>query len=190
MSGFDDDFGEMVGDREAPPVAEEVLAADDPAAEFLAREQEQLGDLEADIRPLSVSPQKSPIIVEKKVKEEPAVIREWREKQMEMLRKKDEEEENSRNRMRDQAAQELADWYAQNAIQMDKLRETNRAAMESAEKTFVAQIEPIQPGSEWDRVSKLCDFNPKTSKNVKDVSRMRSIILQLKSSPGAPTATV
>ena len=73
---------------------------------------------------------------------------------------------------------------------MDKLRETNRAAMESAEKTFVAQIEPIQPGSEWDRVSKLCDFNPKTSKNVKDVSRMRSIILQLKSSPGAPTATV
>ena len=33
------------------------------------------------------------------------MIREWREKQMEMLRKKDEEEENSRNRMRDQAAQ-------------------------------------------------------------------------------------
>merc|ERR1711862_718962 len=101
MSGFDDDFGEMVGDKEAPPpLVEEVLAADDPAAEFLAREQEQLGDLEADIGPLSVSPQKSPIIVEKKVKEEPAVIREWREKQMEMLRKKDEEEENSRNRER------------------------------------------------------------------------------------------
>ena len=54
MSGFDDDFGEMVGDKEAPPpVVEEVLAADDPAAEFLAREQEQLGDLEADIGPLS-----------------------------------------------------------------------------------------------------------------------------------------
>ena len=54
MSGFDDDFGEMVGDKEAPPpVVEEVPAADDPAAEFLAREQEQLGDLEADIGPLS-----------------------------------------------------------------------------------------------------------------------------------------
>ena len=70
------------------------------------------------------------------------------------------------------------------------MRETNRAAMENTDKTFVAQIEPIQPGSEWDRVSKLCDFNPKTSKNVKDVSRMRSIILQLKSSPGAATAAV
>ena len=35
------------------------------------------------------------------------------------------------------------------------------------------------------RVSKLCDFNPKTSKNVADVSRMRSIILQLKQGPAA-----
>ena len=36
---------------------------------------------------------------------EPAVIKEWRERQMEMLRKKDEEEENARNRLKDQAAQ-------------------------------------------------------------------------------------
>ena len=35
----------------------------------------------------------------------------------------------------------------------------------------------------WSRVSNLCDFNPKTSKTVKDVSRMKSIILQLKSGP-------
>ena len=33
------------------------------------------------------------------------MIKEWRERQMEMLRKKDEEEENARNRLRDQAAQ-------------------------------------------------------------------------------------
>ena len=120
---------------------------------------------------------------------------------MEMLRKKDEDEENARNKLRDQAAQvnilenyetmliddyqELADWYAQNTIQLEKLRTANRAAMENTDKNFIAQIEPIQPGTEWDRVSKLCDFNPKTAKNVKDVSRMRSIILQLKSTPTA-----
>jgi len=103
---------------------------------------------------------------------------------MEMLRKKDEEEENARNKLRDQAAQELSNWYEQNTIQLEKLRETNRAAMINMDKTFVAQIEPIQPGTEWDRVSKLCDFNPKTCKNVKDVSRLRSIILQLKSNSG------
>ena len=33
------------------------------------------------------------------------MIKEWRERQMEVLRKKDEEEENARNRLRDQAAQ-------------------------------------------------------------------------------------
>ena len=120
---------------------------------------------------------------------------------MEMLRKKDEDEENARNKLTDQAAQvnilenhetmliddyqELADWYAQNTIQLEKLRTANRAAMENTDKNFIAQIEPIQPGTEWDRVSKLCDFNPKTAKNVKDVSRMRSIILQLKSTPSA-----
>ena len=54
MSGFDDDFGEMVGEKEGPPAAvEEVLSVEDPAAEFLAREQEQLGDLESEIGPLS-----------------------------------------------------------------------------------------------------------------------------------------
>ena len=50
-----------------------------------------------------------------------------------------------------QSFQELSDWYAQNSIQLEKLRETNRAAMMNSDKTFVAQIEPIQPGTEWDR---------------------------------------
>ena len=35
----------------------------------------------------------------------------------------------------------------------------------------------------WERVTKSCDFNPKANKNVKDVGRMRSILLQLKQQP-------
>ena len=49
MSGFDDDFGEMVGGKEER--TEDVT--EDPAAEFLAREQEQLGELETELAPLS-----------------------------------------------------------------------------------------------------------------------------------------
>ena len=45
MSGFDDDFGEMVGGKE-----EAGDLTEDPAAEFLAREQEQLGELETELR--------------------------------------------------------------------------------------------------------------------------------------------
>jgi Clathrin light chain len=53
----------------------------------------------------------------------------------------------------------------------------------NAEKQFVADADEILPGTEWERIAKLCDFNPKSSKTNKDVSRMRSIILQLKQQP-------
>jgi len=53
----------------------------------------------------------------------------------------------------------------------------------SAEKELVADTDPMEPGTEWERIAKLCDFNPKASKHTKDISRMRSIILQVKQTP-------
>ena len=41
------------------------------------------------------------------------------------------------------------------------MQTSNRAASESAEKEFKSTTFEIKPGTEWDRVSKLCDFNPK-----------------------------
>jgi len=55
----------------------------------------------------------------------------------------------------------------------------------NAEKELTAAAEPLEPGTEWERIAKLCDFNPKGSKHQKDVSRMRSIILQVKQTPPA-----
>ena len=53
----------------------------------------------------------------------------------------------------------------------------------TAEKELVADTAKIEPGTEWERIAKLCDFNPKTSKSSRDISRMRSIILQVKQNP-------
>lgn len=54
----------------------------------------------------------------------------------------------------------------------------------NAEKDLVStQVAEPEAGQEWERIAKLCDFNPKASRNSKDVSRMRSIILQLKQTP-------
>lgn len=53
----------------------------------------------------------------------------------------------------------------------------------TAEKQFVAEDNELEPGTEWDRIAKLCDFNPKAKQGSKDVSRMRSIILQMKQHP-------
>lgn len=53
----------------------------------------------------------------------------------------------------------------------------------TAEKQFVAEDNEMEPGTEWERIAKLCDFNPKAKQGSKDVSRMRSIILQMKQNP-------
>lgn len=53
----------------------------------------------------------------------------------------------------------------------------------ASEAEIIASRDAAQVGHEWERVAKLCDFNPKANKNTKDVTRMRSILLQLKAQP-------
>jgi len=232
MDGFDDNFG-----TPANEAANEV----DPAADFLAREQDQLGGIvnglegatiEAepqedlfggstvtgqsdqtdilsafsavpaemvmngnaedwvgepvasipDSEPIKDTPSKaeSPIFFQQEQsREEPEKIRRWREEQAARLEKKDMEEEIKKEELREQAKIELEEWYRHHEEQMSKTRSANR----SAEKQYVADSQTVPQGEEWERIAKLCDFNPKSSKGSKDVSRMRSIILQLKQAP-------
>lgn len=53
----------------------------------------------------------------------------------------------------------------------------------AAEEAMVSELDENSPGTEWERVARLCDFNPKSSKQAKDVSRMRSVLISLKQSP-------
>ncbi|XP_021374942.1 clathrin light chain A-like isoform X5 [Mizuhopecten yessoensis] len=110
---------------------------------------------------------------------EPEKIRIWREEQVLKLEAKDKEEDNKQEEMRDSAKKELDDWYKHNLEQLEKTKENNRAA----EEAFVKDRDETQPGGEWEKICRLCEFNPKNSKNTKDVSRMRGILLQLKQTP-------
>lgn len=116
------------------------------------------------------------------VKEEPEKIWKWREEQKTRLEEKDAEEEKKKEEWREAARKELEEWYKHHAEAISKTKTTNR----NAEKQFVAEADEVEPGTEWERIAKLCDFNPKSSRTSKDVSRMRSIILQLKQTPPAP----
>ncbi|XP_068210495.1 clathrin light chain B isoform X2 [Palaemon carinicauda] len=112
-------------------------------------------------------------------REEPEKIKIWREEQRIRLEQKDIEEEENKNELREKAKKELEEWYKQHEEQVAKTRQANR----SAEKELVADTAKMEPGTEWERIAKLCDFNPKTAKSSRDISRMRSIILQVKQNP-------
>ncbi|KYM80515.1 Clathrin light chain [Atta colombica] len=202
----------------------------DPAAEFLAREQDQLAGLEDDITPMAVTLAAAgqtedelsgkfgnlkvgpggdaegsfeivdtigqsvegqiPVVSEPAppppIKEEPEKIKKWREEQKARLEEKDTEEEKKKEEWREAAKKELEEWYRHHAEAINKTKTTNRESAKNAEKQFVAEADEVEPGTEWERIAKLCEFNPKSSRTSKDVSRMRSIILQLKQTPPTP----
>uniref|UniRef100_A0A1B6DED4 Clathrin light chain n=1 Tax=Clastoptera arizonana TaxID=38151 RepID=A0A1B6DED4_9HEMI len=170
MDGFGDNFDDT-----------EV----DPAAEFLAREQDQLAGLEDELKPavvpLTNESYSSPASHKQVQREEPEKIKKWREDQKKSLEEKDQNEEKKKLEWHESAKKELEEWYKHHDELIAKTKATNR----NAEKQFVAETDAIEPGTEWERIAKLCDFNPKSSRTSKDVSRMRSIILQLKQAPPA-----
>ncbi|XP_063979591.1 clathrin light chain isoform X1 [Diachasmimorpha longicaudata] len=221
MDGFADNF---TNDNEV-----------DPAAEFLAREQDQLAGLEDEIPPVVMNtPVAAPAVADDDLsgnfenmtvesggngtgsfemintieqptdsefsaseapptlslpREEPEKIKKWREEQAARLEEKDAEEEKKKEEWREAAKKELEEWYKHHAETTSKTKATNRESAKNAEKQFVAEADDVEPGTEWERIAKLCDFNPKSSRTSKDVSRMRSIILQLKQTP-PPTTSI
>jgi len=198
--------------------------AEDPAAEFLAREQTELAGIEdppAVVEPAAEAPAAPPAeeqvappapqdwsedaapgqhclfegsapevvvppvapAVERVVtpvpRVEPEAILRWREEHQRRLVEKDSQEEEAKEALRQKARQELEEWYAQHDESLGRTRHANRCA----EKELAADAEAAEPGAEWERIAKLCDFNPKTARGSRDVSRMRGIILHVKQSP-------
>jgi len=187
-----DEFEELSGSEAAAAVTA------DPASEFLEREKEELGDvlgeepapavpepaldtLSAPMEGLAVSGQSSgkaspAFMMSSMPRIEPETIRAWRAENEQRLVEKDAKEEEMLVQLREQAKKELADWYKHYKEQLEKTKSLNR----SAEEEFVAEVNDIKPGTEWERVNKLVDFNAKNSKSTKDTTRMKSIMLQLK----------
>ncbi|XP_021187770.1 clathrin light chain isoform X2 [Helicoverpa armigera] len=181
----------------------------DPAAEFLAREQNQLAGLEDELETSAPPPiisssnglvddfvevpsasafdsngllDDEPIqtSVFKQEREEPEKIKAWREEQKQRLEEKDAEEENKKEEMLKIAKKELEDWYKTHEEQIAKTKAANR----NAEKALARGSEgTVEDGNEWERVAELCDFGPRRGR---DVARLRSIVLQLKQSGVRP----
>ncbi|XP_044062229.1 clathrin light chain B isoform X3 [Siniperca chuatsi] len=112
-------------------------------------------------------------------RQEPESLRKWREEQKTRLEALDLASKAAEAEWREKAKKELEDWHVHQNEQMEKNKVNNRAS----EEAFLAESDGDSPGSEWERVARLCDFNPKTNKQAKDVSRMRSVLISLKQTP-------
>ncbi|XP_008845939.1 clathrin light chain A isoform X3 [Nannospalax galili] len=126
-----------------------------------------------------------------RLQSEPESIRKWREEQRERLEALDANSRKQEAEWKEKAMKELEEWYARQDEQLQKTKANNSTNInhpcysleQAAEEAFVNDIDESSPGTEWERVAQLCDFNPKSSKQAKDVSRMRSVLISLKQAP-------
>ncbi|XP_041112599.1 clathrin light chain A-like isoform X3 [Polyodon spathula] len=114
-----------------------------------------------------------------RLQSEPESLRKWREQQLERLELLDANSRKQEVEWKEKAKVDLEEWYCRQDEQLEKTKVNNRAA----EEALVTDLDENSPGTEWEHVARLCDFNPKSSKQAKDVSRMRSILISLKTSP-------
>ncbi|TSK87401.1 Clathrin light chain B [Bagarius yarrelli] len=112
-------------------------------------------------------------------RQEPESLRKWREEQKARLEQLDSASKAAEIEWKQKAKKELEDWHTHQREQMEKNKDNNRAS----EDAFLKECDDNSPGTEWEKVARLCDFNPKTSRQTKDVSRMRSVLISLKQTP-------
>ncbi|XP_072260656.1 clathrin light chain A isoform X6 [Pyxicephalus adspersus] len=185
-----------------------VSAEEDPAAAFLAQQESEIAGIENDDGfsildsgevPVSMHDGPTDGVVNgefyqesngptdsyaaishaDRLQAEPESIRKWREEQRSRLEALDANSRKQETEWKEKATKELEEWYTRQDELLQKTKANNRAA----EEAFVSDVEESSPGTEWERVARLCDFNPKSSKQSKDVSRMRSVLISLKQAP-------
>lgn len=192
---FDDPFNANTNEADGFP-SENFgnFQEEDPAAEFLEREQRELGDVTGNLETNSTSLSNgshSPYQALSQLDEqmnEPETTRKWREEFTSRISKKDAEEEAKRKEMREQAKKELDDFYKQRSEQLERSKEQNRVNNRTLEDDL-AKTSKISNGktNDWEKITNLCEFNPKTNRSQKDLTRYRSVLLQLKQQQQANT---
>ncbi|MEQ2178560.1 hypothetical protein GOODEAATRI_015348, partial [Goodea atripinnis] len=142
----------------APAAGNGVGSEEDPAAAFLAQQESEIAGIEND---------------------EGFSILDGGEVPSSLGDSNDANSRKQESEWKEKAKLELEEWHARQNEQLEKTKSNNRAA----EEAMISDLDENNPGTEWERVARLCDFNPKSSKQAKDVSRMRSVLISLKQSP-------
>ncbi|KAG8439362.1 hypothetical protein GDO86_005544 [Hymenochirus boettgeri] len=185
---------------------------EDPAAAFLAQQESEIAGIENDEgfgAVQGISPEEEPEMVgfddlvttpvngefyqdslgfndgyaaiaqADRLTQEPESLRKWREEQKKRLEELEVASKVTEQEWREKAKKDLDEWYQRQSEQIERNKVSNRASDEA----LASDTKDEETGSEWERVARLCDFNPKISKQSKDVSRLRSVLISLKQTP-------
>jgi len=122
-------------------------------------------------------------------------LREWEQAHEQELELKSKQEMESKQEMRRKAAEELKQWYEERKQLETKRKATNRAD----EQALIQEREAANQGTAnpWERVYSLIDTAPQkvekeegeskeTSCKRTDLSRMKQVLIQLKTNPLPP----
>ncbi|CAO3591790.1 unnamed protein product [Absidia cylindrospora] len=116
--------------------------------------------------------------------EEPAVVRQWREKQQELIAQRDEEAENKKQETIQKAREDIDRFYEEYNEKKQKSIEENRAREENYQKD---REETSTSNNIWERVAREIDVtNAKSGYHTRDVSRMKQVMLDLRKADNAP----
>ncbi|KAF7720802.1 hypothetical protein EC973_006066 [Apophysomyces ossiformis] len=119
--------------------------------------------------------------------EEPEVVRQWREKQKELIAQRDEESEKRKQEAIQRAREEIDRFYEEYNEKKQKAIEENREREENYQK----DREEASSANVWERVVREFDVsNTKNSYQTRDVSRMKQLMLDLRKDANAPGTIV
>lgn len=112
-------------------------------------------------------------------KEVPEKIRMWEENQKQMLEKKDLDEQEAIEKLRQDGKQELDTWYKNHESSLEKTRAMRASDSEATDTNGNTESE------DWKSIANLIEFSQAKAGKVsgRDTTRMRNIFLQLKQNP-------
>jgi hypothetical protein len=108
--------------------------------------------------------------------ESPMIV-EWRERQRRLIEEKDMRSTRKKSEVLDEGQKALEKFYEEYNYRKTKNMTLNqeRESMLQRERD-----EPSVKGKEWDRICRYIDLNVKNTRSTKDMSRMRSLLLDLR----------
>jgi hypothetical protein len=116
--------------------------------------------------------------VDEDMYKEPEEIQEWKRRQQSRIEEKDAASAQKRAQVLEEGQKALEKFYEEYNYQKTKNMTLNKEREEASRRD--REILPSSASTSWKRVCRYLDLNQKSNRSTKDLSRMKSLLLQLK----------